>query len=627
MKGRVPALDGIRGFALLAVLGYHTFPKVFGGGFLGVEIFFVLSGFLLTSLLLGEHDDGRIDVLAYYGRRIRRIFPALLVLLAVLLVVVPMVAHDDAFRLRGDVLSSIGGLTNWHLIASGSSYFDAAGRPSFVQHLWSVAIELQFYLVCPFIVAWAARRTKRIALAGLGGAIFASAVLMAVRYTSPDPSRAYFGTDTRISALLSGVLVAVVLHGMRERQINRRTLVRVAGGVAFVVLVVLAFAGQERARWMYPLGFLGVQAATGTVLAVSALGIWPERLFRTNALRWFGKRSYGIYLWHWPIAVMVRPGIDVGWPRAVSALVIVGGGCLLGALSYRWVERPFLVWRPQPWTFRDSRFGLSSAAAFGASVLVVATVLRPLPHANPIEESLVAGERALAQQNATPTPATPAPRVVAVVRGGRVVLAQPAPIPRPFYVPKGSAPGAVAVTAIGDSVMLGAVPSLKARLGSNSYIDAQKSRQFSAGIAVAHSLREQHRFGRVVIVHLGNNGPVKPSDIDAMMRELQGVPYVKFVTVRVDRGWQDSVNATLHDAAKRYKTVGLIDWYAYSNGQRDWFQSDGTHLRSSGAAAYAKLVGGSLPPPPTPTPKPTPKATPKPTPKPTPTPLLPPLNH
>ena len=167
------------------------------------------------------------------------------------------------------------------------------------------------------------------------------------------------------------------------------------------------------------------------------------------------------------------------------------------------------------------------------------------------------------------------------------------------------------------------IPARSARLGSSSYIDAAKSRQFDKGIEIAHALRTQHRLGRVVVVHLGNNGPVKPNDVDSMMHELSGVTFVKFLTVRVDRGWQDSVNATFRDAVKRYKNLAIVDWYAYSNGHRDWFQSDGTHLRHSGAEAYARLIGGSLPPPATPTPKPTPRPTP--TPKPTPKPLLPPI--
>src|SRR5947209_4616423 len=182
------------------------------GGFLGVDVFFVLSGFLLTTLLLGEHEQtGTIDRVAYAVRRVRRIAPALLVLLAVLVVIVPIAAQADAHRLPGDVVSSLLGLTNWHLIGDGSSYFALAGRPSFVRHLWSIAVEVQFYVLCPFLVAWLARRKPKVAALSLVAGIAASATLMGVLYRWPDPSRAYYGTDTRLHALLIGCLVPVLL--------------------------------------------------------------------------------------------------------------------------------------------------------------------------------------------------------------------------------------------------------------------------------------------------------------------------------------------------------------------------------------------------------------------------------
>jgi peptidoglycan/LPS O-acetylase OafA/YrhL len=212
VRTRVASLDGLRGLALLAVLAYHVAPGVFPGGFLGVDIFFVLSGFLLTTLLLGEHvRTGTIDRLDYAVRRVRRIAPALLVLLAALVVIVPLAVPDDVHRLPGDIVSSVLGLTNWHLIRDGSSYFAQAGRPSFVRHLWSIAVEVQFYVLCPFLVGWLARRRPKVAVGALLAGIAASATLMGLLYTSPDPSRAYFGTDTRIHALLMGCLVAVLL--------------------------------------------------------------------------------------------------------------------------------------------------------------------------------------------------------------------------------------------------------------------------------------------------------------------------------------------------------------------------------------------------------------------------------
>src|SRR5438105_7281401 len=269
---RVASLDGVRGLALVAVLAYHAAPGLFPGGFLGVDVFFVLSGFLLTTLLLGEAQrTGTIDRLDYAVRRIRRIAPALLVLLAALVVIVPLAVPDDAHRLPGDIVSSVLGFTNWHLIRDGSSYFAQAGRPSFVRHLWSIAVEVQFYVLCPFLVGWLARRRPKVAVGALLAAIAASATLMGVLYASPDPSRAYFGTDTRIHALLMGCLVAVLLHRFSlsrwkaagEAVIARRNAFgSVVGIVALSVVGGLVLVGGERSRAMYPAGFLATEVAT-----------------------------------------------------------------------------------------------------------------------------------------------------------------------------------------------------------------------------------------------------------------------------------------------------------------------------------------------------------------------------
>ncbi len=185
-------IDGLRGVALVAVLLYHVAPGTVRGGFLGVEAFFVLSGYLLTALLLDEHRrTGRVDRWAYGERRVRRIYPALVVLLSALLLFLPLLDYASAHRLPLDVLSSLVGLTNWRLIAEGSSYFAHLGNPSYVRHIWSVAVELQFYLLCPFLVGWLARRKPRVAMGTLAAGIAASATWMAILYKFPDPSRAH----------------------------------------------------------------------------------------------------------------------------------------------------------------------------------------------------------------------------------------------------------------------------------------------------------------------------------------------------------------------------------------------------------------------------------------------------
>jgi peptidoglycan/LPS O-acetylase OafA/YrhL len=472
-RERVASLDGLRGLALVAVLAYHAVPGLAPGGFLGVDIFFVLSGFLLTTLLLGEHQStGAIDRVAYAARRLRRIYPAMLVLLAALIVVVPLAAKADAHRLAGDVLSSLLGVTNWHLIRDGSSYFSIAGRPSFVRHLWSIAVELQFYVLCPFLAAWLARRKPKTAAWTLVAGIAASAALMGVLYHASDPSRAYYGTDTRLHALLMGCLVAVLLPlepfsaWIRPSQgsLRRKNAVGVTALVAVVALVVV---GGERARLMYPFGFLAAEAATAVMIGVALVpGALASLLVRRD-MRWLGTRSYGIYLWHWPIVVLLRPGTRADWPAAPAAAAIVGGGLVLGALSYRYVERPFMrrsQSQPQPQSRRALRVALFAVAA-----AVLGVALARIPTTNSLADVLHAGEKVIAAQpppttpaetTTTATTAAPPPSTAAPATGPGPVRVRTAIAPTPAAAgapkPKLSLPppGSVPVTAIGDSVLV-----------------------------------------------------------------------------------------------------------------------------------------------------------------------------
>ncbi len=606
-EGRSNALDGLRGLALVAVLAYHVVPSSVPGGFLGVESFFVLSGYLLTALLLDERRrTGAINAWAYAERRFRRVAPALVVLLVTLVVFVPLVASDDAHRLRGDVLSSVTGVTNWHLVADDSSYFQRFGRPSFVRHLWSVAVEVQFYALCPLLVAWLARRRRSVAIGALAVGVGLSAGVMAMLFRSGDPSRAYYGTDARVGALLAGALLAMVLAGRKGREPGRHVRphpVTMVGPVALAALVSLFLVADDRARLAYPAAFLATQAATAGIIAAA---LHPGRLaalLGRRELRWLGVRSYGIYLWHWPAVVLLRFGIGADWPTAVTAAATIGIAVALGATSYRSVERPLLRSRPAPSKRERPTFALAVAlGAVGAGQFI--GLLAHLPTRGPLAETLRAGQLVLATQS-PPTPGASTTSNTPATDPTPAGLAQPTPAQTPApqpLCPAMAAPGqaGVAVTAIGDSVMVSAAGALNARLGPSGYIDARNSRQFSDSIAIARAMREKGALSNVVVVHLGNNGPVKGSDVDALIRELAGVPAVLLVNVRVDGRWQDSVNETFADAARRHATIKLVDWHRSSEGHRDWFQSDATHFKTTsgpGANAYADAIASSIPPP------------------------------
>ncbi|MBV8160442.1 MAG: acetyltransferase [Acidimicrobiia bacterium] len=591
-RGRVGPIDGLRGFALVAVLLYHVAPGTVRGGFLGVEAFFVLSGYLLTALLLDEYRrTGRIDRVAYGSRRVRRIYPGMVALLAALVVFVPLLDVADSHRLPLDVVSSLFGLTNWRLIADGTSYFSRLGSPSYVRHLWSIAIELQFYVLCPFLVGWLARRSRKVAVRALLAGMAASAALMALVYQSADPSRAYYGTDTRIGALLAGCLLAVLLS-QRGDAIGprvRTTVSQLAAPAAAVLLVLVAFA-HETSRLLYPGGFLLTQAATATVIAAALRPGWLRTGLGHRLPRWLGRRSYGIYVWHWPLVVLT-----LHWhSRLAAGVVTIASAVALGAVSYGLVEKRFMHTprervRP-PLGARRAR-----ALAIVSAVALAAVLLARVPSTDPITHSLQVGQDALARQL---SPAAAGSVSVPTVTPTLPTGMPPAPAPtQPPASPQPSSP-VIPVLAIGDSVMVGAAPALQARLGSSGYIDAHVGRQFDEGVRVAQSYRDHGQLGRAVVVHLGDNGAITPAQADALLAQLVGVPDVLLVNVRVTRPWQDEVNQTLADAVARHPGVKLVDWFTVSGPHAEWFAGDHTHLTQAGSAAFADLIVGSIPPPP-----------------------------
>ena len=352
----MPGIDGLRAIAVIAVILYHAEFGFIPGGFLGVEVFLVISGYLITSLLILERlRSGRVNLKDFWLRRARRLLPALGVLLVLTVAGALLFARDALFRLNQDVLGALTYSTNWVMIFRQESYFEAFTRPPLLRHLWSLAVEEQFYLFFPLIfvggMALLSRRStgygqtaRRFIVVSFTGAVASTALMWFLFVPYEDPSRVYFGTDTRATGLLIGVGLAFLWQPWR---FTRRL-----GSVGVAIMNVLGFAAVggltllllqmgEYDLFLYRGGFFVVSTLTAVVIAVT---VHPQGALNpvlgNRPLVWVGKRSYGLYLYHWPIFVFLRPGIDVPWGRWPTLVVQVVLTVAVAELSYRWIEQP-----------------------------------------------------------------------------------------------------------------------------------------------------------------------------------------------------------------------------------------------------------------------------------------------
>ena len=638
----LPGLDGLRALAVAAVLLYHAELSWLPGGFLGVEIFFVISGYLITALLLTEWRQlGRVNLKKFWIRRARRLLPALYLLLAVTLTYAVVFLPGEVAGLRDDVIAALGYVTNWYLVLGHESYFEAIGRPSLLKHLWSLAVEEQFYLLWPPVLAlglslgaqrW---RQRRVLFVALSGAV-ASALLMVILYRpEADPSRVYFGTDTRATGLLMGAAIAFVWRPWPERggsgaaryllnhralwsRLRRRwgwtvpLLLDVAGLAALLALIAFCLRLGEYQPFLYRGGLVSVVVATTVVImaCVHPHARLGKYLLGRRPLRWLGVRSYGIYLWHWPVFMVTRPHLDValeGLPLLALRLAVT---LALADLSYRYVETPIRKGAlERAWlALREAR-GLRrrelSIVWAGAAVPVVTfcavlgvAVARAQPPEPPSSLSSVkaihsSGMPDTSGAGATATTAPSHAKVVQKAGGARekAVAAQknkPALAGATAGVPVGP------VSAIGDSVMLGAADQLYRDIDNLTVMDAEVGLQASAAIDILRRRRALGQLGDVVIVHIGNNGIFTARQFDEMMRVLAGVRRVVIVNVNVPRAWERPNNAVLSQGVRRYPNAVLVDWYSASVYHPEYFVSDGIHLQIKGQRVYADLISERL---------------------------------
>jgi peptidoglycan/LPS O-acetylase OafA/YrhL len=593
-----PGLDGIRAIAVVGVIAYHLNFGWASGGLLGVGVFFVLSGYLITDLLVAEYRRlQKIHLGLFWLRRARRLLPALLVMLFVVVVWATLFDRSQLGGLRTNLLPGIFYISNWWFIYHHVSYFARFGPPSPLGHLWSLAVEEQFYLFWPLILLAALRwvKDKRVIIAGILAVAAASALEMAILYSPvTDPTRVYDGTDTRAFALLIGAALALVWpRGRSFGPISpgARRYLELIGVVSLLGIAALYWHTSQADAFIYRGGMVVLSVLTALVIAVCVHpGARLSEWLGVQPLRWIGERSYAIYLWQFPVIILsTRQNAGPSYGRAalqVAAIFIVSG------LSWHFIEQPVRlgalgpVWRrlrQRDWTLlRPRRWEVASAVGVGAvicalglsglvsgsavSTTVVKSILPPKHHVDPT--TTVAGS--VPPNASTTTTALP--------------------------------PAGQGVTAIGDSIMIDMAPDLQ-RMLPGIIIDAQVGQQLYQVQSQVAQLKAAGDIGNQLILELGTNEFFSVAQLESLLNSLGPMKKIVLANTRVPEPWEIPVNQTIATVAQTYPNATLVDWYTASANQPQYFEPDGIHLSPAGSQYYATLITQALeaPPPPPPT--------------------------
>lgn len=602
----ITGLDGIRAIAVIMVLAYHLKLALFKSGFLGVTVFFVLSGYLITGILISEvEEEGTIDLKNFWLRRIRRLVPAVMSMAVVIIFVSAVVNRIIFTKGCKDFLASVLGFNNWWQIFNKVSYFEAAGVPSPFTHCWSLAIETQFYLIYPLILLGIYKLVKsREEGRAKRGLLFAgvtlllaliSVILMIVLFDpQQDASRVYYGTDTRAFSLLFGALLAILWE---YRMVPRRlsaSVNMVLGSVSFAVLLVMTIAINGSSNFWYRGGqFVGTILTVLVIYTVSGRKTWLSRFLSNLVLKWIGDRSYSIYLWHYPIILLISKGIKASWWITLIEIVL---SVVLAELSYRFIETPIRhgiigeylnILRSRPKSRQEKKRQVQVArrslkVMAGTFVLTVSLILCMIfvPKKNALDtlqkreskakETGKMTEEQLAKQKANgseseDTICTTDLTDDEILEGLNLLL-------------------------IGDSIAVDVTDDFY-EMFPNSVSDTKIGRITSLGKQVLDSYIDEKKWeGEGVIFASLSNSPIN-GELEAIREKIGKNMPLFLTTVRIPHDtFEEESNSKIKKFVEENDHTYLIDWYAASEGHDEYFDADDTHLLSAGAKAYAKCI-------------------------------------
>ncbi|MCX6446255.1 MAG: acyltransferase family protein [Actinobacteria bacterium] len=573
----IPAIDGLRAVAVIAVMLYHLGVPWIPGGFLGVDLFFVISGYVITRLLLDSiQRSGGLDLRAFYKSRLRRLLPPLVFMIVTTTLFIGVWAPDTIKRLLTDTPFSLMGVMNWWLVFRQADYFEAIGRPPLLQHTWSLGVEAQFYLVWPLILLLVLRQLGRkiIPAAALFIAIGSGVALLLVSLSidsnsSQSVSHVYFGTDTHSIGLFLGAALAVnwIPQNLKV-DIAKRAQDVIDGIGVFGFLGILAcflFIDQGNPtlyKIAFPLaGIFGCAIIMSVVHPASRFA----PLLQGKAILWIGERSYAIYLWHWIIFQVTRPSVDLAgasWALYALRILIVFA---LADISLRWVELPFRNGYIESWfrgmKYRTKKVRVRQQTTLALSIISVLAVTS-LVSANAIAVS----DRNLAKLKLEITTKAEVETEITNPSDGLWVA--------------------------GDSVILGIRNELSNRR-QVGLINAHVGRQAPELIEVLN--KDKARMADApIIVNMGNNNRLTESEVVSIFEAIKNQPQIIVINTAVPRGWKDQNNSLIQQVASSYQNVKIVDWNKISEGHPEYFAPDGVHLVPTGISVYVDAILSEL---------------------------------
>lgn len=594
----VTGIDGLRTIAVIGVIVYHLLPTQLKGGFLGVPLFLLISGYFITYQFSKKFEQGeQIGLKHFYYKRFYRLYPVLITMLLLTISYITLSAHELLNHIRAVFLTNILWVYNWWEINHGQSYFDQFAGESPFTHLWTLGVEAQFYVLWPLILYLLFRLFKKrstiqyivLALAVL------SAIEIAILYQPSAVNRVYYGTDTRAFSLLLGSWLGLVwpLDRLNNQVSSADGRILDTVGIVALVLTLFSFFSLDGQSSFTYHGGMFIYSVVGMILLAVILhpGSRMNRWLTNPFFTWCGQRSYGIYVYQYPVLVFYERSINVGMHPFISAIEEVALIIFISECSYRLVERPLAKRKLHRWSWRDVKFSSGKDAAMAViTILLAGTTIFGLcqpevqPKKTTVQKRIERNHKLTEQHNKQ------------LSKGQNVKTADISTVQKEYQLSRAEIKKAqkLRVTAVGDSVMLDASNSLQ-QLIPEAYVDAKVGRQGSQTPKVLEQLKKDGRLNKIVILNLGNNGAMDQKTIDSILKIVGSDRQIYWVTPHIpSKSWQQQVNTQINEIAKKHHNVYLVDWYAASNGHSDWFAKDGVHMNKQGNNRYAELIAKTI---------------------------------